>query len=65
VYPTYNNNEKIRYENKIKNKKIIKIIIWYIKNDDDGCYDVNDNNCVNCYDNGNFYYVINVSSLSS
>jgi hypothetical protein len=27
VYPTYNNNEKIRYENKIKNKKIIKIII--------------------------------------
>jgi hypothetical protein len=30
VYPYYNNNEEIRYENKIKIIKIIKMI--YIKN---------------------------------
>ena len=30
VFPNYNNNEEIRYENKIKIKKIIKMI--YIKN---------------------------------
>ena len=56
VEPFYNNNEEMRYENKIKNKKndIFRIII----NDDDYNYD-------SCYDNGKFYYVINASSLSS
>ena len=61
VDPSYNNNEKIRYENKIKNNKnhkndkngILRIII----NDDDDNYD-------SCYDDGKFYYVINASSLS-
>ena len=50
VSPSYNKNEEIRYENKIKNHKndIFRIII-------------NDN----CQDNGKFYNVINASSLSS
>ena len=46
---------------KIK-KIIIKMKKWYILriiiNDDD------DDNYDSCYDNGNFYYVINASSLS-
>ena len=59
--PYYNNNEKIRYENKIKNNKnhkndkngILRIII----NDDDDNYD-------SCYDDGKFNYVINALSLT-
>ena len=59
VYPSYNNNEEIRYENKIKKNKnhkndLLRIII----NDDDDNYD-------SCYDDGKFNYVINASSLSS
>jgi len=60
VDPFYNNNEEMRYENKINKIKIIKMI--YIKriilNDDYGNYDT-------CYDNGKFYSVIYASSLSS
>ena len=59
VFPSYNNNEEIRYENKIKIKNnkndIYKIIII---NDDDDNYD-------SCYDNVKFYYVIYSSSSSS
>ncbi len=55
--PPYNNNEEIKYENKIK---IIKTICIYIiiLNDDYDNYDT-------CYDNSKFYYVIYASSLSS
>ena len=54
VNPSYNNNEEITYENKIKNNNndIFRRII-----DDYDDYD-------NCYDNGEFYYVNNASSLS-
>jgi len=37
VTPLYNNNEEIRYENKIKIIKIIKMIYLEWMNDDDEC----------------------------
>ena len=59
VYPFYNNNKEIRYENKIKiNKNRKNDIFRIIINDDYDNYD-------SCYDYGNFYYAINASSLSS
>ena len=58
VFPLYNNNEEIRYENKIKNKNHKNDIFRIIINDDYDNYD-------SCYDDGKFYYVINPSSLSS
>ena len=54
----YNNNEEMRYENKIKKNHKNDILRIIIINDDYDNYD-------SCYDNGKFYYVINASSLSS
>ena len=49
VFPLYNKNEEIRYENK-NNKNHKNDIFRIIMNDDYDNYD-------SCYDNGKFYYM--------
>ena len=57
VSPSYNNNEKIRYENKIKiNKNHQNDIFRRIINDDYDNYD-------SCYDDSIFYNVLYTSSV--